>query len=247
MGWGQLSDWSNTVRNAVILAVTLLLAGVVPVSAQSPAGDVNSPALVTIGDGVVRRAPDRAFVDISVESRAKTPRDAQAQNAEVMTGVQQKLRAANLPKDAVHTVGYGVQAEFDFTNGRRVLRDYLARNAIEVRLDDLNRVGEIVDLATTAGATSIGDVRFDLKDREGAEREALANAVADAKAKAQTVASAAGQTIQSIWRIVEEPTAEPGPRPMFRAVVAGAAQAPTPISAGDIEIHARVSLTALIK
>src|SRR5512146_2672600 len=91
-------------------------------------GEPNAPAITTSGEAVVRRAPDRAFVDITVENRARNPRDAQSQNAEAMTAVQQKLRAANLPKDAVRTTGYGVEPEFDFANGRRTLRDYLARN-----------------------------------------------------------------------------------------------------------------------
>ena len=212
----------------------------------SPA-DPNSPAITTTGDATVRRAPDRAFIDISVESRAKTPREAQAQDAAAMANVQQKLRAANLPSDAVRTIGYGVEPEFDFAGNRRVLRDYLARNAIEVRLDDLNRVGEIVDLATASGATSIGDVRFDLKDRRAAEREALGMAVADARARAEAIAAAAGRSIFTIWRIVEEGAMPPpGPRPMVMRAES-AAVAPTPISAGDIEIHARVTLMALLK
>jgi uncharacterized protein YggE len=176
------------------------------------------------------------------------PRDAQAQNADAMSNVQQKLLAARLPKDAVRTTGYGVEPEFDFTNGRRVLRDYLARNAIEVRLDDLNRVGEIVDLGTASGATSVGDVRFDLKDRQAAEREALGAAVIDARAKAEAIAKAADRPILTIWRIVEEPMQAPGPRPLMMAARAEAGSVPqTPIAAGDIEIRAHVTLTALLK
>ncbi len=234
------------------LAAALVAALPAPVRAQANVqSDPNASAITTTGDAVVRRAPDRAFVTIAVETRAKTPREAQAQNAEAMTNVQQRLRALNLPKDAIRTMGYGVEPEFDFANGRRTLRDYLARNAIEVRLDDLNRVGDIIDLATVSGATSVGDVRFDLKDRQAAEREALAAAVADAKANAETIATAAGRPILTIWRIVQEPMATPGPRPMmggavFRAEAAVVAPQ-TPISSGDIEIHARVTLTALLK
>jgi hypothetical protein len=228
-------------------ALPLLMAGAPALAGAQSTGQTEptSPAITASGDGVVRRAPDRAFVDISVESRAKTPRDAQAQNAEAMSNVQQKLRAADLPKDAVRTIGYGVQPEFDFVGGRRVLRDYVARNAIEVRLDDLNRVGEIVDLATASGATSVGDVRFDLKDRQAAGREALSKAVADARAKAEVMAASAGRPILMIWRIVEEGTPMPGPRPMAMALGREAPQ--TPIVAGDIEIRARVMLTALLK
>lgn len=210
----------------------------------------SAPAITTIGEGLVKRPPDRAFITISVESRARTPRDAQALNAQAMTAVQQRLRAAQLPNGAVRTVGYGVEPEFDFTNGRRQLRDYLARNAVEVRVDDLNRVGEIVDAATSSGATSIGDVRFDLKDRAAAEREALAAAVADAKARAEAAAAAVGHPVLTIWRIVEEGAQSPPPRPMG-GMVRMAAAAPsvpeTPIAAGDIEIRARVTLTALLR
>ncbi len=237
--------------SVVGVACLLVVAGTAPCRAQgSGDGLPNMPTITTVGEGVVKRAPDRAFVTISVESRAKTPRDAQAQNAEAMTAVQQRLRALDLPKDAVRTVGYGVDAEFDFVNGRRVLRDYLARNAIEVRLDDLNRVGAVVDAATTSGATSIGDVRFDLKDRTAAQREALSAAVADARARADAIATAAGHPTLTIWRITEEGSVPPppGPRPMMNAMVVGRAAAPeTPISAGDIEIHARVTLVAVMK
>ncbi len=240
-----VSSWRS------ILATISLAIGIAAPLAAQPAGQAEpgSPAIIATGDGLVRRAPDRAFVDITVETRARNPRDAQAQNAETMSNVQQKLRAANLPRDAVRTIGYGVEPEFDFTNGRRVLRDYVARNAVEVRLDDLSRVGEIIDLATTSGATSVGDVRFDLKDRQAAEREALAAAVADAKARAEAIASAAGRSVLTIWRIVEEGAPAPGPRPMERMALTatGAGMPPTPIAAGDIEVHARVTLTAIIK
>lgn len=209
-------------------------------------GALNAPTITTAGDGVVRHAADRAFLDVAVETRAKDPREAQAQNAATMTNVQQKLRAANLPKDALRTVGYTVAAEFDFVNGRRVLRDYVAHNAIEVRLDDVNRAGEILDLATTSGATSVGDVRFDLKDREAAEREALALAVADARARADAIAVAAGRSILTIWQIVEE--GAPAPRPLALTARAMTASAPeTPISSGEIEVRARVTLTVILK
>ncbi len=104
-------------------------------------------------------------MSVSVETRARVPRDAQQQNADAMSAVQQKLVDAGIPKDAIRTTGYSIQQEFDFTNGRRVPRDYVARNGIEIRLDAVERVGEILDLVVQAGATSVLGVRFDVKDR----------------------------------------------------------------------------------
>jgi hypothetical protein len=106
-------------------------------------------------------------VTASVESRARDPRDAQRQNAATMSAVQQRLEAAGVAGDAVRTLGYSIQQEVDWVNGRRVPREYVARNAIEVRLDAIERTGEILDVVVQAGATAVTDVRFDLADRAG--------------------------------------------------------------------------------
>ena len=66
----------------------------------------NEPVVVVTGEGLVKAAPDRAFVTFSVESRSKNPKDAQSQNAKVMTAVQERLVAASLPKDAIRTLSY---------------------------------------------------------------------------------------------------------------------------------------------
>ncbi len=237
-------------RLLLLLATIGLLVPAGPARAQTTeSGEPNSPALTTTGEGIVRRAPDRAFVDVSVETRAKNPKDAQSQNAETMSNVQRRLRGANLDKDAIRTVGFGVEPEFDYSNNRRVLRDYVARNTIEVRVDEVSRVGEVLDVATNAGATTVGDVRFDLRDRPAAERQALAAAVGDAKARAEAMASAAGRQILGIWRLTDagrEPS--PGPRPMAPPMRAMAAEAvPTPVAAGEIEIRAHVTLVLLLK
>ncbi|HEX6975166.1 MAG TPA: SIMPL domain-containing protein [Vicinamibacterales bacterium] len=232
---------------SVLMFVALVLAA--PVAAQTPVPPSDRPVVVTAGEAVVKRAPDRAWVTVSAESRAKAPREAQRANAEAMTAVTSKLKAAGLAADAIRTIGYDVQPEFDFNNGRQTLRGYVARNTIEVRIDDLNRVGEVVDIAVGSGATSVGGVRFDLKDRETAEREALRMAVADAKARAEAAAAGAGARIDAVIRIEEQRTMiGPEPRPAMMAMRAGGAEMKeTPITAGDIEIRANVTLTATIK
>lgn len=206
------------------------------------------PSIVTNGDAVVRRAPDQAFVTVAVETRAKTPRDAQAQNAQAMTQVQQRIAAAGIPKDAVRTTGYSIQQEFDYSNGKQTPRGYVARNGIEVRVDALEKTGDLLDSVVGAGATNIAGVRFDLKDRAGAEREALRLAVADARARAEAMASGAGRSLDRILRIVDnvQPRFKPQPGVML---MARAAEAPaeTPVAPGEIEITAQVELTIAIR
>src|SRR5687768_9732931 len=206
------------------------------------------PVVVASGQGIVLAVPDRAWISISAESRAPSPREAQRLNAEAMRPVQDKLRAAGIPADAIRTVAYDVQYEWDFVNGKRVGRGYVARNSVEVRVDSVDRVGEYLEIAVASGATSLGGVRFDLKDRAKHERDALRLAVADARAKAEAAVAGAGRSIERIIRIEEGPI-EGGPIPLPRMVrqeLQVAAAAP-PIETGQTEIRARVTLTAVIK
>ena len=215
---------------------------------MASAQTATDPSVVVVnGEGVVKVAPDQAWVRIGTESRSKASKEAQQRNADVMAAVQQKLTALGIPKDAVRTVGIDLQPEFDFNNGRQTLRGYVARNTIEVRIDDFARVGDVLDAAVSSGATNVHDLRFDVKNREAVEQQALQRAVADGMAKATTIAAAAKRGIDRLLRIEESVVG--GPQPLERAVMMrmSAADAATPVAAGEIEIRAQVRLTAAIK
>jgi uncharacterized protein len=231
----------------LIIAFTLVLVGA-PAAAQEPPA-ANLRIIVTTGQAIVRRAPDRAFVVAAVESRARSPRDAQAQNAKSMAAVQERILGMGLAKEAVRTTGYNIQQEFDFANGRRTPRGYIARNAVEVRIDALERLGDLLDAVVEAGATNVGGVRFDLRDRAGAEREALRQAVADARARAEAAASGAGLTIERVIRIEDNPRDMPRPFPMPMVAMREAAQtdAATPVEPGEIQIHAHATVTVSVR
>lgn len=232
----------------------VLLFCLVPAAAlaQQPAPNPTTPAepqVVVTGEGMVQAVPDRAWITISAESRAANPRDAQRRNTEAMTPVLEKLKAAGVPADAIRTVAYDVQYEWEWVNNRRVGKGYLARNTVEVRVDTIDRVGEYLEIAAGSGATALGGIRFDLKDRAKLEREALRLAVAEARAKADAAAAGAGRAIDRVIRIDEAPMYG-GPVPMPRLAMAEARQAADaapPISAGQTEIRANVTLTAVLK
>jgi uncharacterized protein YggE len=235
-----------------VLRVLLMVLGVAaastaPVAAQRPAPAGEGPVIITSGEGLVKKVADRAWVSISAESRARSPRDAQRANADAMTAVLARLKGAGLPGDAIRTSGYDLQPEFDYANGKQTLRGYVARNSLEVRADDITRVGDILDLAVGAGATSVTGVRFDLKDRVDAEREALRRAVADARGRAEAAAAGAGVTIDRIMRIEEQRAFVQEPRPMMmkrESMVADSAE--TPITPGELDVRALVTLTTAI-
>jgi uncharacterized protein YggE len=227
--------------------VALLWIALLGVAAAQEPAIPQTPVIVTVGEAAVRRAPDRAFVTVSVETRAKSPREAQRLNADAMTAVQQRLTQARIAKESIRTTGYDLQQEFDFVQGKRVPREFAARNGVEVRVDDIARTGDVVDVVVQSGATSVSGIRFDLQDRDTAEREALRLAVADARARADAAATGAGRTVDRVVRIEDSRDMSIAPlRPMM--TMARAAEAPqTPIEPGLIEIRARVTLTATMK
>ncbi|MEO8260693.1 MAG: SIMPL domain-containing protein [Acidobacteriota bacterium] len=229
----------------VACVVALILAAAGAARAQEP-GPIAVPTIVTSGEAIVRRPADVAYIALAVESRARNPRDAQRANADAMSAVQRQLAMAGIARDAMRTLGLGLHQEFDDANGRRVARDFVARNTLEVRIDEVTRAGEIADAAVQGGATALDGIRFDLKDHDGAEREALRLAVADARGRAEAVAAGAGRSVDRILRIEEARSDAGGPRPMaMMRLVEGSA--PTAVEPGQIEIRGHVTLTVSMK
>ena len=236
-------------RLPILLSVAFLEIASSAVHAQAPPPPPGPPVVVALGHATIERAPDRAFVTFSTETRGAKPDDVQKQNALAMTKVQAAVSRAKVPADAVRTLGFNLQEEFDWVNGKRVSRGYTASNSVEVRVDDLTTLGALMDAAVQAGATGVSAVRFDLKDRAGAEREALRLAVADARARADAAAAGANARVVGILRIEESGAPRgPTPVPMMRMAMATSAQAPeTPMAPGQIEIEASVTLTAALE
>lgn len=222
-----------------------------PAAAQTAPPPSEGPAIVTTGEGVVKLAPDRVWVLIAAESRARTARDAQRANVDAMSAVLARMKSLGFPPDAIRTTGYDLQPEFDYVNGRQTLRGYVARNGVEVRVDDITIAGDVLEAAVGSGATSVGGLRFDLKDRAGAEREALRKAVTDARGRADAAAAGAGLRVDRVIRIEEQRAQPIDPRPMMLArqsMVAGAPETGAPpVNPGEIEVRATVTMTSAFK
>ena len=230
----------------VLMFMSCALVPAVARAQQPPPGP---PVIVTNGEATIKRAPDQAWVNIAAEGRAATSADAQRLAADAMKSVMQALSRAGLPSGAVRTTSYSIQPDIEWQNGRQRVRGYIARNAIEARVDDLDKLPAVIDAAGSSGAASMNGLRFDVKERASLERDALRAAVQDATARAKAIADGANKSLGDIIRIDAQGDSRP-PMPMYRmdAVTAtAAAPAQTPIIAGDIEIRAGVTLTIVIR
>lgn len=228
-----------------ILTFTTALPVPVHAQATAPAGAV----VVTHGEAVLQRAPDRAWLAVSVETRDAKAAEARRKNAEAMTAVQGMLKASNLPADAIRTTGYSLAPDMDFANGRSTLKGYIVRNDIDVRVDDLDKLSSLLDVINVQkgiGLTVVGP-RFDLKNSQSADNDALRQAVEIAMARAQALAAGARRSMGAVIRIEDQESASlPRPIPMM-AMQAKSADMSTPITPGQIEVRASVTLTVELR
>jgi uncharacterized protein YggE len=165
--------------------------------------------------------------------------------AEAMKSVQSALAKTGVPAEAIRTTGYSLQPDLEYINGRSRVKGYIVRNQVEVRVDDLQKLASVLDSTGSSGATSMAGLRFDLKDRSSIERDALRLAVQDAMGRARSIAAGANAQLGPIVRIEEQ--GDFGP-PVMQTMTAMRmeAKAETPISPGELEIRAQVTLTVSI-
>jgi uncharacterized protein len=224
------------------------------------------PVVVSQAEAIIRRAPDRARVLISTEVRDGKAAEARRKSAEAMTAVQAALKAVGLASDAVRTSGFTLSPEMEYGGGKPSVRNYVVRNQIDVRVDDLDKLADVIDAANSPKnvAIVVGNPRYELKDREAAELEAVTAAVRLARARAQAMAAGTGQVLGTVVRIQQgsvyttaAPIAPPPPAQPRALLMAGAAGrggggggepiVETPITPGELEVRAHVTLTVAIK
>jgi uncharacterized protein YggE len=237
------------VRHPLLSTIVMTIVASLPAAAQTASPQPVHDLVIATGEGLVKRAPDQVFVTVASEARSRQPAEAQAQNATVATAIRKRLTEFKLPADAVRTVSVDMQPQFDWANGKQTLRGYVATNVIEVRLDDVTRVGDVIDAVVAAGATRVTGVRFTLKDMAAAEQEALKLASAAALGRAKAMAEGVGRNIDKVVRLDETGGgAVPPPQPMMMRTTAQAADAPpTPVTAGDVEVRVTVTVHASLR
>lgn len=224
---------------------------VLPARAQTPSVPAGPSVIVTQGEATIKRAPDQAWLTIATETREPKAADARRLSAQGMTALQADLRRVGLSNDAIRTTGYSLMPEMDYKNGRGTVRGYLVRNQIEVRIDNLDRLADVIDTVNTSRSTavSVTGPRFSLKDEKSAQADALREAVNSAMTRAQAIAEGAKRTLGPIARIEEHNLGNnmPPPQPMMMRMSAAAESAPTPIEPGEVEVRALITLTVELR
>ena len=141
-------------------------------------------------------APDTAFVNVGVTTQGKTAEEARNANAEIVNNVIVSLANMGISKEDVKTVGYNLYPEYsDAAKGKRIITGYSMNYSINVKVENLDKIGAVIDQMFADGANTFNGVTFTVSNRKELEREMLALAVKNAEEKAGIVASAGGRTL----------------------------------------------------
>jgi len=226
-----------------LLGATLLLAG--SPSMGHAQQDMRSTVGV-VGEGRVTVQPDIANVALGVEGTAGTIAEGQADVSNRMQAILGVLDANGVSRDDVRTSRLGVAPIYDQRDASQ-LRGYRVSNSVQAKIRDLNVVGPIVEGATAAGANRVDGISFGLADPSTSKDQARAQAMADARQKAEQLAGIAGMRIVGVKSIAEaDPAAAPVPAAR-QAAAPMAAGAPPPIEPGTQEVRTQVSVTYIIE
>lgn len=215
------------------------------------ASDLASRTQVSVtGDSLVQAQPDTAIITIAVVTQSASALAAQRDNAQRSDAVVRAVRQAAGAGAEVGTSGYTLQPQRVYReNQPPTIAGYEARNAVTVTLQDLTRVGGVIDAASQAGANNVDSLQFTLRRDRPARDQALTNATREALGKAQTIAQALGGRVVRIINVQEIGGYRP-PVPVYRdyAMTARAAEAaPTPIQVGTLDVTSQVQITAEIE
>ena len=230
----------------VMAGLVLILAPAITVSAQRT-DTPNVPVIIVHGDGQIRVAPDQATVRIGILRQASTAQTAQEQANTVATDILAALTKSGIPSNDIQTSRLTLSPVYaprgsDPSATPRVI-GYQAANIVAVRVLDLTKVGPVIDAGLHAGANEIQGVQFGLRDEASASQKALQQAVAEAQRKAETIAQGVHAQLGEPIEIDENAGPMIFPRAEFEtAAMARVAATPTPVSAGDVEVRANVTI-----
>src|SRR2546423_1841414 len=188
------------------------------------------PQIAVTGRGEVKVSPDKATIQVSVQTRAATAAAAATENATKQQSVLSALRALGLGNDQLSTINYNVYPEQHYEQGKEpVIVAYNVTNTILVDVRKLGQVGSVIDAALAHGANMITSLQFYASNIETARRTAIASAIEKAHADAEAAARAAHGSLGTLLGIDIGSYSPPPPRPMMmNKLMAGGAQAGTP-------------------
>jgi len=203
------------------------------------------PVLVVSGNASVMAVPDQAIVRLGIVRQAASAQAAQQQANVAAQEILNAVEKAGVPPNQIQTARLVLTPIYaprnpDSRDAPRIVA-YNAMNTISVRLENLSIVGTVIDAGLKAGANQIEGVGFALRNDLPSRQQALKQAVEEARSKAQTMAEALRVNLLEVLEVSEGGVSiVDRVEPVFASRAAAATE--TPVSPGQIEVRASVTI-----
>lgn len=225
-------------RALSVLALSAALALPLPALAE----DDLTPMITVTGTGTVEAAPDLATLSIGVTTQGETAAESLGANSAALEAVMARLAAAGLEGRDMQTSNLSLNPNWTGYESSSLtgptIAGYTANNMLTIRVRQLDLLGAVLDAAVADGANTLNGLSFGLIEPGPKLDEARREAVADARARAELLAEAAGVKLGKVISISETGFAS-DPVPMFRAE---ASAAPVPVAGGELGLTASVTI-----
>jgi hypothetical protein len=201
------------------------------------------------GEGKVSAKPDVAMITLGVSTLRPTVAEARTAAAAALEGMINSMKDNGVEAKDIQTQNLSIYPEYRYgNNGEQTLLGFRVNNTVNAKLRDIDRTGEIVDAAVEAGGdeATIQGIAFTIDDPESLREQARAAAVADAKKRAETLATASGVSIGDPISISEGGGFEPPVYYNRGAAIAEDATQPapaTPVEPGELDVVVNVTVT----
>lgn len=237
-----------TRRTWIVAVVAVVVALVIWFAATAfaqgdPSGSAKPARTITVSStATVRAQPEEAVVDLGVRSESADGTEAFAKNAKDMQAVLDALTTAGIAEKDIQTTDVSLQQRVADRGTPNEQHVFVASNAIQVTIHDLSSVGSVIDAAVKVGADSVNDIRFQLANPNTIRTDALGQAVAGARTKADALARAADAQVVRVVTITEQNYRAPVYQAQFAEAALGAA-VPTPVVPPDsLQVSETVSV-----
>lgn len=243
---------NNGIRMAILLAA-ISAAGLTACTQAAPAAPIPDTIKVeNVSDNVitvqsveeVKVVPDMAELQFGVTTQAADAKECQEQNSRDLDRVITFLKEAGVSETSIQTSNYGLDPVYDW-NSRRTITGYEMNTTVTVSDVPMDQAGTLISSCVEAGINNIDRVTYLSSKYDESYQQALKNAIASARVKAEAIAEAGGCTLGSVVHVEEyndNQTARYSGYQNMAAKDASGAGAAMNVEPGQLSIEARVSV-----
>ena len=150
----------------------------------------------------VKVVPDMAELVFSVTTQAEDAKACQEQNSRDLANVISFLKDSGIAETSIQTSNYGLDPVYDWNSGRTIT-GYEMNTEITVSDVPIDQAGALISSSVEAGINSISQVTYLSSKYDESYQQALKNAIASARVKAEAIAEAGGCSLGAVIHVQE--------------------------------------------